>query len=36
MIQNERLAALINKDDHKDNNQGISEELVRKRFDEIK
>ena len=34
--ENERLAAVINKDDHKDNYKEISEELVKERFDEIK
>ena len=36
MNQNERLAALTNKDDHEDNYKGIFEELVKERFDEIK
>ena len=31
-----RLAALTNKDVHKDNYKGIFEELVKKRFDELK
>ena len=34
--QNKRLAALTNKDNHKANYNEISEELVKKRFDEIK
>ena len=34
--QNERLAALTNKEDHKDNYQEIFEELVKERFDTIK
>ena len=33
---NERLAALTNKDKHKDNYKEIFEELVKERFDEIK
>ena len=36
MNQNERLAALSNKDDHKDNYKNIFEELVKERFHEIK
>ena len=36
MNQNERLAALTNKDDHKDNYKDIFEELVKERFNEIK
>ena len=36
MNQNERLAALTNKDDHKDNYKNIFEELVKERFHEIK
>ena len=36
MNQNERLAALTNKDDHKDNYKNIFEELVKERFNEIK
>ena len=36
MNRNERLAALTNKDDHKDNYKEIFEELVKERFDEIK
>ena len=34
--QSERLAALTNKDERKDNYKEIFEELVEKRFDEIK
>ena len=34
--QNKRLAALINKGDHKDNYKEIFEELVKGRFDEMK
>ena len=34
--QSERLAALTNKDDHKDNYKEIFEKLVKERFDEIK
>ena len=34
--QNERLVALTNKDDHKDNYKKIFEELVKERFDGIK
>ena len=34
--QNKRLAALTNKDDHKDNYKEIFEDLVKERFDEIK
>ena len=34
--QNERIAALTNKDDHKDNCKEMFEELVKERFDEIK
>ena len=34
--QNERLATLTNKDDHKDNYKEIFEKLVEERFDEIK
>ena len=34
--QNERLTALINKDDHKGNYKEICEKLVKERFDEIK
>ena len=34
--QNERIAALTNKDDHKDNYKETFEELVTERFDEIK
>ena len=33
--QNERLATLTNKNDHKDNYKEIFEELVTERFDEI-
>ena len=36
MNQNERLAALTNKDDHKDNYKNIFEELVKERFNETK
>ena len=36
MNQNERLVALSNKDDHKDNYKNIFEELVKERFHEIK
>ena len=36
MNQSERLAALTNKDERKDNYKEIFEELVEKRFDEIK
>ena len=34
--QNERSAALANKDDYKDDHKEIFEELVKERFDEIK
>ena len=34
--QNERIAALTNKDDHKDNYKEIFEELVKGKFDEIR
>ena len=34
--QNERLAALTNKDDHKDSCKEIFEELVKVRFDEMR
>ena len=34
--QSERLAALTNKDERKDNYKEIFEELIEKRFDEIK
>ena len=34
--QNEILAALTNKDDHKDNYKEIFEKLVRERFDKKK
>ena len=34
--QSKRLAALTNKDERKDNYKEIFEELVEKRFDEIK
>ena len=34
--QNERLAALTDKDDHEDNYKEIFEELVKEIFDEIK
>ena len=34
--QNERLAALTNKDDHKDNYKEIFEELIKERFSKIK
>ena len=36
MNQIERLAALTNKDDHKDNYTEIFEKLVKERLDEIK
>ena len=36
MNQNERLVALSNKYDHKDNYKNIFEELVKERFHEIK
>ena len=36
MNQIERLAALTNKDDHKDNYTDIFEKLVKERLDEIK
>ena len=36
MNQNERLAALTNKDDHKDNYKNIFEELVKERLKKIK
>ena len=34
--QNEKLAALTNKDDHKDNYKKVFEELVKGKFDELK